>query len=125
MNSDNESINGSHYEENQIDKFIFNEADYIMDLYYDLRDRLPYFLDKLKFADLLHFIAELKFNLYQNNKRYNQERLYYFESEYNTELIACLYVINNYLNKYKKFTISYDIFLLFAAEFTSVYYLIY
>jgi hypothetical protein len=121
--SDNECSFGfqNEYIENHIDKFIFYETDYIMDLYYDLRDRLPYFLDKLHFTDLLDFIIDIKFNLSYNYKSYNPGTLDYFESEYSTELIACLYVINNYMKKYKKFTIGYDIFLLFAYEFTSVY----
>jgi hypothetical protein len=122
MNSDNEGSDyHNEYKENAIDKFMFDESDYIMDLYYDLRDRLPYFLDKLTFADLLHFIVELKFNLTYNCKPYDSKKLYYFESEYSTELEACLYVINNYMKKYKRFIISYDVFLIFAYEFTSVY----
>jgi hypothetical protein len=122
MNNDNEySLDYNEYRENPIDKFIFDETDYIMDLYYDLRDRLPYFLDKLKFSDLLHFIINIKFNLKYNCKRYNPDKLYYFESEYSTELTTFLYVINNYMKKYKNFIISYDIFLIFAYQFTSVY----
>jgi hypothetical protein len=115
MNNDND------YKENIIDKFMFDESDYIMDLYYDLRDRLPYFLDKLQFADLLDFIVDIKYNLRYNCKPYTADKLNYFESEYSTELETCLYVINNYMKKYKKFTIRYDIFLIFASEFTSVY----
>ena len=122
MNNDNEySLDYNEYRENPIDKFIFDETDYIMDLYYDLRDRLPYFLDKLKFSDLLHFIINIKFNLKYNCKRYNPDKLYYFESEYSTELTTFLYVINNYMKKYKNFIINYDIFLIFAYQFTSVY----
>ena len=122
MNNDNEySLDYNEYRENPIDKFIFDETDYILDLYYDLRDRLPYFLDKLKFSDLLHFIINIKFNLKYNCKRYNPDKLYYFESEYSTELTTFLYVINNYMKKYKNFIISYDIFLIFAYQFTSVY----
>lgn len=115
--------NSLDYYENPIDKFMFYETDYIMYLYYDLRNRLPYFLDKLHFSDLLHFIIDIKYNLNYNYnyKPYNSNKLYYFEAEYNTELEAYLYVINNYMKKYKKFTIGYDDFLLFAHEFTSVY----
>ena len=122
MNNDNDnSLDDNEYRETPTDKFTFDETDYIMDLYYDLRDRLPYFLDKLKFSDLLHFIINIKFNLKYNCKRYNPDKLYYFESEYSTELTTFLYVINNYMKKYKNFIISYDIFLIFAYQFTSVY----
>ncbi len=122
MNNDNDnSLDYNEYRETPTDKFTFDETDYIMDLYYDLRDRLPYFLDKLKFSDLLHFIINIKFNLKYNCKRYNPYKLYYFESEYSTELTTFLYVINNYMKKYKNFIINYDILLIFAYEFTSVY----
>lgn len=122
MDSENESLQEhfEDFEENEIDKFIYYESDYIMDLYYDLKDRLPYFLDKLTFSNLLHFIIDLKFGIYKNNKRYNQHTLDYFENEYQQEIQGMLYVINNYLHKYKKFQITYDVFLLFSYDFTTI-----
>ena len=122
MDSENESLSDyrEEFQENEIDAFIFKETDYIMDLYYDIKDRIPYFLDKLQFSDLLHFIIDLKFSLYNNNKRYDNKNLTYFEHEYTQEINGILYVINNYLYKYKKLQVNYDTFLLFSYDFTTV-----
>lgn len=122
MDSENESLPDYHenYEETEIDIFIYKETDYIMDIYYDLKDRIPYFLDKLQFSDLLHFIIDIKFNRYKNNKRYNQRHLEYFEQEYKQEIDGILYAMNNSLLIYKKLQIGYNEFLLFSYNFTTV-----
>lgn len=122
MDSENETLSDykEEFQENEIDKFIFNESDYIMDVYYDLKDRIPYFLDKLGFSDLLHFIVDIKFNMYKNTHRYNQQQLDYFEHEYKQEVDGILYVLNNYLCKYKKLQIDYNTFLLFSYRFTTI-----
>jgi hypothetical protein len=122
MDSEIECLSENHedFEESEIDKFIFKETDYIMDIYYDLKDRIPYFLDKLHFSDLLHFIIDIKFNLYKNKTIYNQKHINYFEDEYAQEIHCILYVLNNYLLKYKKFQIDYETFLLFSYNFTTI-----
>lgn len=122
MDSENENLSDHYeeFEETEIDKFIFTETDYIMDLYYDIKDRIPYFLDKLHFHHLLHFIIDLKFGHYKIPSKYNEKQLNYFEHEYQQEIHGMLYVINNYLTKYKKFQIDYNTFLLFSYKFTTV-----
>lgn len=122
MDSDSEN-HSDFYEEfdkDQIDEFITNETDYIMDLYYDLQDRFPYFLDKARFPDIINFIIDNHFGLYKNKKKYNEKDMEYFIYEYNSEINASLYVINNYLQKYKKFSLEYDIFIKFAYDFTTI-----
>ena len=118
--TDNDSITSSNNIYEQIDTFISDETDYIMDLYYEIQDRIPYFLDKMRFHHLLHLIVDLRFNIYKNKKRYNEKNLDYFDSEYKQEIIGVLYLINNYLTKYKKFQIEYDTFFLFAYDFTTI-----
>lgn len=121
MDSDNES-HSDFYEEIQespIDIFISKETDYIMDIYHDIQDRIPYFLDKSRFPDFMNFIIDNKFGLYENTKRYNSQNIDYFYSEYKSEIDGIFYVINQYLTKYKNFALDYDIFVKFAFEFTT------
>jgi len=122
MDSETESHSDFYeeFENDQIDKFITYETDYIMDLYYDLQDRLPYFLDKAKFPDIMNFIIDNKFGLYKNTKIYNSQNMVYFLHEYKSEINASFYVINNYLQKYKKFSLEYDTFTKFAYDFTTI-----
>lgn len=122
MDSENEYLSNykDEFQENEIDKFIFNESDYIMDVYYDLKDRIPYFIDQLGFSDLLHFIIDIKFNMYRDNHNYHQPQLDYFEHEYKKEIDSILYVLNNYLRKYNKLQINYNTFLLFSYRFTTI-----
>lgn len=122
MNSDTENLQDcpNEYLEDPVDVFMFNQTNNLMDLYYDLRNRLPYFLDKLEFSDLLHFITDINLDLKHHYKPHNPHKLYHFESEYNRELTTCLYIINNHMAIYKKTTIEPDIFLLFAFKFTTL-----
>jgi hypothetical protein len=116
--NDIDSVNTFDTTFDTIDKFISDETDYLLDLYYDLKDRIPYFLDKMHFHHLSDFIIDNKFNTYENNKRYSN--LDYFYSEYKTEINAALFVINGYLCKYKKFQITFDTFIRFAYDFTTI-----
>lgn len=110
------------YDQDPIDHFISHETDYILDLYYDIRDRVPYFLDRIRFPDLFNFILDNKFNMYKNEKYYDERKLDKFYTEYKSEINGILYVINGYLSKYKKFQIDSDIFWLFAYDFTTKIY---
>jgi hypothetical protein len=122
MDSETESHTDFHeeFENDQIDSFITEETDYIMDLYYDLQDRIPYFLDKARFPDIMSFIIDNKFGLYKNNKIYDTRDIEYFMYEYNSEINASFYIINNYLQKYKRFSLEYDVFTKFAYDFTTI-----
>lgn len=116
--SDTESVVTVDITLEKIDKFISEETDYLLDLYYELQDRFPYFLDKMRFHHLSDFIIENKFNRYENNKNYLH--LNYFYSEYKDEINACLFIINQALCKYKKFQITFETFIRFAYDFTTV-----
>lgn len=122
MDNESEIFSDCHeeIENDQIDEFITYETDYIMDLYYDLQDRLPYFLDKARFPDIMNLIIDNKFDIYTNNKRYDTRDLEYFKNEYKSEIDASIYVINNYLKKYRRFSLDYDIFTKFAYDFTTI-----
>jgi hypothetical protein len=120
MDSENESYLDYHdkFEKHLIDKFISNETDNIIDIYYDIQDRFPYFLNNSRFPDFMNFIIDNNFGLYNNNKKYNQAHIDYFIYDYNTEINTCLYLINKYLY-YKKTSIDYTIFVEFAYNFTT------
>lgn len=122
MDSDTESHSDfcENFDSDKIELFITNETDYIMDLYYDLQDRFPYFLDKARFPDIINLVIDNIFGIYKNNKRYNLKDFEYFIREYNSEINASIYVINNYLSKYKKSTITYNVFTKFAYDFTTI-----
>ena len=105
--------------DNKIDKFISDETDYILDLYYELKDKFPYFLDKMSFHNLLTFIINNKFTNVIT-KRYNPNTLDYFYSEYSSEITATLSIINQYLSKYKKFQLNFDTYIQFACYYTTI-----
>lgn len=122
MDSETESISDCYeeFENSAVDIFISEETDYIMDIYYDLENRFPYFLDKARFCDIFHFIVDNKFGIYKNNKKYYSRNMDYFIYEYKSEIDASFYVINNYLSKFKNCSIDYTIFLKFAYDFTTI-----
>jgi len=122
MDSENESVSNhsEEFENDVIDKFILDETPHIMDLYYDIRNRTPYFLDKLSLADLTCFIIDNKFEFYHDKKKTLRPELDYFEWKYSTEINSSLYVINQYLKKYKKCVITYNVFLPFSYDYTTL-----
>lgn len=89
----------------EIDKFISFESDNILNIYYDIKNRIPYFLDKLTFSEFLHFIIYLKFSHFKYNilKNSKQQMSLYksFISEFESEINNLLYVINLYIQPYK------------------------
>jgi hypothetical protein len=107
-----------------INKFISSETDNIMNIYYDIKDRIPYFLDKLKFSDFLQFIIHLIFlqNLSEFLKISNQKMSLYdsFISEYNSEINNLLYIINLYIQPYK-IQINYSTFVLLSLKYTTYF----
>lgn len=130
--SDNEYYEYSEYNDEsyditleldlEIDNFISFESDNIMNIYYDIKNRIPYFLDKLTFADFLHFIIYLKFSHFKYNilKMYKQKISFYnsFTSKYNSEINNLLYIINLYIQPYR-IKIDYSTFVLLALKYTT------
>jgi hypothetical protein len=118
-NLDNEELDDNNL---IIDKFISYETDNIMNIYYNIKDRIPYFLDKLKFSDFLQFIICLRFsqNLREFLKISKQKMSVYdsFISEYNSEINNLLYIINLYIQPYK-IQINYTTFVVLALKYTT------
>jgi hypothetical protein len=103
--------------EDPIDSFMYHESDNIIDLYYEMENRFPYFLNNMKSSDLYCFIID---KLITNKKgKCNQDHILYFEQEYKTEINVTLMLLNNYLYKFKKFSIHYDDWLNFCCGFTT------
>lgn len=104
----------------QIDTFISNESDNIINLKYDLENRFCYFLDKMNSGDLLSFIVDIKFNSVSDiNNYYSDKEINSFINENNNEISVSLWIVNRYLSKFKKIQISYDIWLEFCYKYTS------
>ena len=109
----------------EIDKFISFESDNILNIYYDIKNRIPYFLDKLTFSEFLHFIiylkfSHLKFNILNISKQ--QMSLYKsFVLEFESEINNLLYIINLYIQPYK-IQIDYSTFVRLSLKYTTYTY---
>lgn len=106
--------------ENPIDLFEHTYSNDILEFYYDLKDRIPYFITNMQFSHLMNFIINAKFNLQNKHNSYKANfSLILFEEEYNLEIKNLLYVLNNFLNSFfKKFTINYNDWLFFCYNHT-------
>ena len=124
VNSDSDSCNSDEIVKTKhdlIDSFEFNESDIILDFYYDLKGRFSYFIDDMNFCDLLNFIIDQKFSQfygYNNNADYNQIK--YFDQEYSMEINTTLWILNNFLKKYKRFQVNYNDWFEFCYNFTTI-----
>ena len=120
-NNDNEELDDI---DSDIDRFISFETDNIMNIYYDIKNRIPYFLDKLKLSDFLQFIIHLIFsqNLNEILTISKQKMSLYdsFISEYNSEINNLLYIINLYIQPYK-IQINYSTFVLLSLKYTTYF----
>lgn len=108
-------MDNDNFYEDHIDSFTYHESDNIIDLYYEMENRFPYFLNNMKSSDLYCFIID---KLMLNKKQFNQAHILYFDQEYKTEINVTLMLLNNYLYKFKNFSIHYDDWLNFCCEFT-------
>lgn len=97
--------------EYEIDKFITFESDNILDLYFDLRNKYTYFLNKMNSGDLLSFILDQKFGKSKTKKCTNIDQfLYYYNDEINT--------VEYVLNKTSKYKFNKDDLILFCYKYT-------
>lgn len=101
--------------------------DIILDFYYDFKNRVPYFLDKMSFDDLLSLIVCVKFKQPLNFYDINHDILY-FKNDYIDEINGLFDVMNTFIrtcNKKIKFSCKTGINLKdwdrFSYEFTSQY----
>ena len=85
----------------QFDLFVFNEGDRIIDLYDDLKSRVPYFFANTSIT-LYSFILDHIFNKNHMSNKYNDNDNDYWNLEYNNEIKVTLNVVNNYLFNAKK-----------------------
>lgn len=121
---ENENIDNDFMEnefaEDQIDLFEKKYTYIILEFYYDLKDRIPYFITKMQFFNLLNIITSAKFTLcVQNKKTINAQCLTLFEEKYYDEIKNLLYVINNFLScNFKNCCIDYNDWLEFCYTFT-------
>ena len=98
------------FQEDPIDSFISYESDNIIDLYYEMENRFPYFLNEMRSSHIMCFIIDYNFGLYENTKKYDEQNLNYFEHEFITEIDTTLMLINNYVYQFKKLKINYYIY---------------
>jgi hypothetical protein len=110
-----------NFQDDHIDLFIYCESDNIIDLYYEIENRHPYFLHNMSSSHLMCFIIDYNFGLYQNTKKYNYQHLAYFEHEFITEIDTTLMLINNYVYRFKRLNINYTDWLKFCYDFTKHY----
>ena len=128
--SDNSSNHSDDYIpisiEQLIEEFEFYESDKIRDLYYDLKNRIPYFIDDMQFFDIFSFIMDNRFSQY---KKYlfeaTHSQLEYFKNEYCDEINTSLFVLNNFLKIqnpkiYKRLNINYQDWFEFCYNFTTI-----
>lgn len=93
-------------DQNKIQKFICNNLDDILDIYYDFKDRFsfnPYFLGLCKPTDLSDFFAMCLYNNGESPRsassasRTLQER---FQTEYSNELSTSYYIVATFLEQF-------------------------
>lgn len=80
-----------------IEEFISNHSHNIIDLCFDLKNRFPYFLDKLNSADLLIFILDSYFTI-SDKSNLNSK----FIQEYENEIYTTLNIIKSSFYKIKE-----------------------
>lgn len=87
-----------------IDDFLSEHLDNILDIYYDIQERFPYFLDKVTSTAFVDFIIDNAFYMYdtkhvetyfkKNTKSYTK-----FIQEYSKEITTTYILIDNFLQK--------------------------
>ena len=104
-----ESGNESDYDEkyDSINKLELNDYDVILDLYYDIQNRFPYFIDKMSFSNLFSLIT-LEITL---DKKCHDENFY---CKYSNEIENTFYVLSTY-----NFEINYNDWYNFCYNFTT------
>jgi len=111
-NSDSESEIIELTLEEQIDLFIVNHSDYLMNLYEDLKSRFSYFLNKMQFYDYLDLIISLNFNIHIELNAIANET---FIKENKNEIDTTYYIFNKY-NKCN--IIDKDVWINFCYKYT-------
>lgn len=82
-----------------IEEFISNHSHDIIELCDDLKNRFPYFLDKLNSADLLIFILDSYFTISDNKSNLKNSK---FLQEYENEIYTTLNIIKTSFYKIKE-----------------------
>lgn len=103
-----------------IDKFITDESDNILDIYYDIKNRFPYFFDKLSFPIYTDLLIDIIFTdnttMYKNYEMCNS----YFFDENIKEISITQEITNYFLKKYKK-SVNNNIWDNFCYKYTYCY----
>ena len=90
--SDSESDNTIQID--QLDMFIFNDGNKIIDLHEDLKNRVPYFFGNTSLP-LYNFLLE---HIFYNNQIKNLNfNITFFINEFNKEIRVTLDTVNNFL----------------------------
>lgn len=101
-----------------INNFIYNEGNNILLFSEDLKKRFfNYFLDKMYYTELITFIIDQKFEKKPVVKLTDRHHL--FLDIYRQEINSTLFVLNNFLTRYRKLIISENDWVDFCIKYTS------
>lgn len=96
MDTDEEYYSDEQVQYNILDDFIYNELDNVLDLYHDIINRFPYFLNSKSYHFTQFVIDNCILKSWTTSKVVvNNDYVTYYENEIETTL----WVLNNFLGK--------------------------
>jgi hypothetical protein len=127
MESDSYSEGSYSSSNNEIDKFLHDSLDNIMDMYDDFKCRFaynPYFLGHLRGTDLTDFFIDVLF-IQEDTENIITKKdytlFYTFYEEYQSELSTSFAIVDNFLSKYK-YNLSPSLWAVFCLQFSITNY---
>jgi hypothetical protein len=125
MDSDGYSEGSFSSSNNEIDKFLHDSLDNIMDMYDDFKCRFaynPYFLGHLRGTDLTDFFIDVLFAQEDTENiltKKDYTLFYTFHEEYQNELNTSFAIVDNFLSKYK-YSLSPSSWAVFCLQFSII-----
>ena len=118
-NNNHHNNNNNKNDMDQEENFELYYTDIILNLYYDIQHRFPYFLDRMRFHNVMTLLIDCKFkkNVLKKNVYQDNIHLLNFEKYYFTEIDVTFECLNN---KIKNLNIDYLCWLEFCFEHTSL-----
>lgn len=117
--SDDELSSYEDHSQDNLDMFLTKHLDTIIDLFYDLQDRLPYVFGTMKSTVLTDLIlvycdilpcsdSSLSPKLFNNDRVWNEKRFVKFLQEYEEELRVSHWVVDSFMSNAFKRSIPID-----------------
>lgn len=107
MSNDSDSDDLSEEVVDPVDKFIDDESDNVIDLFYDLQQRFPWFLTRMRSSHLLSFLTDRKFNVKIKVVKHANTFTRFIE-EFDKELETTHFVISTYFCSARNFQVTRD-----------------